>query len=244
MGTADGALWCIVPAAGRGSRFGGETPKQYLNLCGKPLLLHTLDTLAAHPRIAGIVVALAADDRYWPRIAVPARKPVLTVIGGERRAESVLSGLRRLHGVVAASDFVLVHDAARPCVRDADIGSLIALGVPAGGALLAVPLRDTLKRADDSGHVAATEPRAMRWRAQTPQLFAIGELIVALESALAAGIEITDEAMAMERIGRRPLLVAGADSNIKITTPEDLRLAEVLLASERAQVPASAGGGP
>lgn len=232
MSTADGALWCVVPAAGRGTRFGGDQPKQYLDLGGKPLLLHTLQRLAAHPRIAGIVLVLAADDRRWQALATPVGKPITTVVGGEQRADSVLAGLRGLRGVAADEEFVLVHDAARPCVRGDDITRLIELGIPAGGALLAVPLRDTLKRADASGRVAATESRAMRWRAQTPQMFRIGELASALESALGAGVEITDEAMAMERIGKRPLLVAGAESNIKVTTPQDLVLAEFLIASD------------
>jgi 2-C-methyl-D-erythritol 4-phosphate cytidylyltransferase len=136
---------------------------------------------------------------------------------------------------VRDGDFVLVHDAARPCVLAADIDHLIDLGMPAGGALLAAPLRDTLKRADAAGRVGATEPREGRWRALTPQLFRLGELVAALESAQGAGIEATDEAMAMERMGHRPLLVEGAESNIKITTRADLALAEFLIEEQRAE---------
>lgn len=232
MSSTDAALWCVVPAAGRGSRFGGEVPKQYLPLAGKPLLLHTLERLAAHPRIAGLMVALAADDAHWPGFASLHGKPVATCIGGGERADSVLAGLHALDVKVEKNTFVLVHDAARPCVREDDITRLIELGIPAGGALLAAPLRDTLKRADANGFSIATEPREARWRALTPQLFRHGELAAALESARAAGVAVTDEAMAMERAGFKPLLVEGAESNIKVTTPADMMLAEFLLGRE------------
>jgi 2-C-methyl-D-erythritol 4-phosphate cytidylyltransferase len=243
--TEGGSLWCVVPAAGRGARFGAEMPKQYQSLDGQPMLLRTLQRLAAHPRIAGIVVAVAADDRYWPEVEAAMRRifagggispqpsrRLMTAIGGEQRADSVLAALRALRGTVGDEDFVLVHDAARPCVRAEDISRLLDLAIPAGGGLLAAPLRDTLKRADGSGRVAATEPRDSRWRALTPQLFRFGELVAALESARAAGIDATDEAMAMERAGHHPLLVEGSEGNIKVTTPDDLALAEFLLARD------------
>lgn len=229
MPSTDAALWCVVPAAGRGTRFGGEVPKQYAPLGGKPLLLRTLERLASHPRIAGLMVALAADDPHWPGAASLHGKPVLTCVGGGERADSVLAGLRALAGRVPDDRFVLVHDAARPCVREDDVSRLIDLGVAAGGALLAAPLRDTLKRADADGRSIQTEPREARWRALTPQLFRRGELVAALESARTDGVVVTDEAMAMERAGHRPLLVEGAESNIKVTTPVDMTLAEYLL---------------
>jgi 2-C-methyl-D-erythritol 4-phosphate cytidylyltransferase len=223
------ALWCVVPAAGRGVRVGGEVPKQYLPIAGKAMLLHTLERLAAHPRIAGLMVALEDGDARWPKWLTFNDKPVHTTIGGVARADSVLAGLRALCDKVEESRFVLVHDAARPCVRAADISRLIEQGIPAGGALLAAPVRDTLKRADAQGRVVATEPREARWRALTPQLFRQGELVAALESARAAGIAITDEAMAMERAGHKPLLVEGSEDNIKVTTPADFALAEFIL---------------
>ena len=226
---ASDALWCVVPAAGRSLRVGGEVPKQYLPIAGKPLLLHTLERLAAHPRIAGLMVALAPDDARWPGIAMLSGKPVLTARGGGERADSVLAGLRALGEKVEMSRFVLVHDAARPCVAHADISRLLDLGIPAGGGLLAAPVRDTLKRADAHARVAATEPRESRWRDLTPQLFRYGELEAALESARAAGTAVTDEAMAMERAGFQPLLVEGDENNIKVTTRADLALAEFLL---------------
>lgn len=229
MATETNALWCVVPAAGRGTRFGGAVPKQYLPLAGRPLILHTLERLAAHPRIAGLMVVLAAKDPLWPKLAGVNGKPVLTATGGSERGDSVLAGLRSLPDSVGEGDFVLVHDAARPCVRYEDLGRLIKVGTQAGGALLAAPLRDTLKRSDGTGRSIATESRDARWRALTPQMFRRGELTLALERARGRGILVTDEAMAMERIGILPVLVEGAEDNIKVTTPSDLRLAEFLL---------------
>ncbi|HET6906883.1 MAG TPA: 2-C-methyl-D-erythritol 4-phosphate cytidylyltransferase [Rhodanobacteraceae bacterium] len=229
MATETSPLWCVVPAAGRGTRFGGAVPKQYLPLAGRPLILHTLERLAAHPRIGGLMVVLAAKDPLWPKLASVNGKPVLTATGGSERGDSVLAGLRALPDSVTEADFVLVHDAARPCVRYEDLGRLITAGTQAGGALLAAPLRDTLKRSDGTGRSVTTESREARWRALTPQMFRRGELMLALERARAKGVLVTDEAMAMERIGILPLLVEGAEDNIKVTTPSDLRLAEFLL---------------
>lgn len=223
------SLWCVVPAAGRGTRVGGDCPKQYLPLGTRPLLMHTLDRLAAHPLIAGLLVTLAATDAHWPGINQLHGKPVLTAIGGGERSDSVLAGLLALPAEVAAADFVLVHDAARPCVRPDDIARLIEQGMPAGGALLGAPLRDTLKRADANGRSELTEPRDHRWRALTPQMFRRGELVAALRDAARQGVNVSDEAMAMERAGFAPLLVEGAEDNIKITTAADFALAEFLL---------------
>src|SRR5450432_2601240 len=229
MAATESVLWCVVPAAGRSTRVGGDVPKQYLPIAGKPLLLHTLERLAAHPGIAGLMVVLAADDRLWPGATQLLGKPVRTAVGGNERADSVLAGLAALRGVVAAENFILVHDAARPCLAVDDISRLLALGIAAGGGLLAAPLRDTLKRADVQNRAAATEPRESRWRALTPQLFRYGELVQALQAARTAGVAVTDEAMAMEHAGHRPLLIEGAESNIKVTTPADFALAEFLL---------------
>lgn len=229
MATEANALWCVVPAAGRGARFGGEVPKQYLPLAGRPLIVHALERLAAHPRVAGLMVVLAAQDAWWPKISAVNGKPVRTAIGGSERGDSVLAGLRALPDSVKESDFVLIHDAARPCLRFEDLGRLVAQGAAAGGALLAAPLRDTLKRSDGKGRSSSTESREALWRAFTPQMFRRGELVLALERARDQGIVVTDEAMAMERIGIIPLLVEGAEDNIKVTTPADLALAEFLL---------------
>ena len=229
MATNNSALWCVVPAAGRSTRVGGEIPKQYLPLGGKPMLMQTITRLAAHPRIAGVMVVLASGDKYWAGMQTLRGKPVRTAVGGEERADSVAAGLDALGDKVEDSQFILVHDAARPCVRGADIEKLIDLGTAAGGAILAAPLRDTLKRAGTDSRVVVTEPRDSRWRALTPQLFRFGELKKALASAKSAGIAATDEAMAMERAGHRPLLVEGSDDNIKVTTAPDFALAEFLL---------------
>ena len=222
-------LWCVIPAAGRGTRVGGDCPKQYLPLAGRALILHTLERLAAHPRIAGLMVALAADDARWPGIDSLDDKPVLTAIGGGERADSVLAGLRALPAGVARTDFVLVHDAARPCVRAADIDRLVEAASTGEGGLLGAPLRDTLKHADGSQRSILTEPREQRWRAFTPQMFRRGQLVSALEAAAREGVAVSDEAMAMERAGYAPRLVEGAEDNIKVTTAADFALAEFLL---------------
>ncbi len=222
-------LWCVVPAAGRGTRVGGDCPKQYLPLAGRALIEHTLERLAAHPQIAGLMVTLAAADAYWPALFSLHGKPVLTAIGGAERCDSVLAGLDALPAAVSMKDFVLVHDAARPCVRRADISRLIERAGALDGGLLGAPLRDTLKAADASARSLRTEPREQRWRAFTPQMFRRGELAAALRRAARRGTLVSDEAMSMELAGFAPLLVEGAEDNIKVTTAADFALAEFLL---------------
>jgi len=225
-------LWAVVPAAGRGARFGGVVPKQYLEVGGEPLLAHALRALFAHPAVGGAVVVLAAGDEHWPGWNEFAGKPLRTCTGGDARADSVLAGLAALPDDVRADDFVLVHDAARPNPGLGDLGQLLERGRnDPVGAILAAPVRDTLKRAGDDGGIDRTEPRERLWRALTPQLFRRLQLSRALENARDAGIAITDESMAMERQGLRPLLVEGAEDNIKVTTPADLAYFEFLLES-------------
>jgi 2-C-methyl-D-erythritol 4-phosphate cytidylyltransferase len=223
-------VWCLVPAAGRGTRVGGDCPKQYLPLGGRPLIEHTLERLAAHPSIAGLLVILDAADTRWPGTTMLNGKPILTTVGGAERSDSVLAGVDALPATVGATEFVLVHDAARPCVRLADIGNLIELASAADGGLLGAPLRDTLKRADDAGRSESTEARDRRWRAFTPQMFRRAQLSAALRDAAWRGVSVSDEAMAMEQAGFAPLLVEGAEDNIKVTTAADFALAEFLLA--------------
>ncbi len=170
------ALWCVIPAAGRGARVGGDCPKQYLPLAGQPMIQHTLERLAAHPRIAGLLVTLGADDRRWPGYRTINGKPVRLAVGGAQRSDSVLAGVEALPDTVSADAFVLVHDAARPCVRLADIDRLIEAAGALDGGLLGAPLRDTLKRADAASRSELTEPRDHRWRAFTPQMFRRGQL--------------------------------------------------------------------
>jgi 2-C-methyl-D-erythritol 4-phosphate cytidylyltransferase len=222
--------WVVVPAAGRGTRFGGELPKQYLEVANRPLIAHTLNALLSHASVSGAVVVVAEDDRYWRDLNLSADKPILTCIGGEERADSVLAGLNALPETVRADEFVLVHDAARPNLAHTDLDRLLDLGTADPvGAILAAPVRDTLKRAGDDGGIDRTEPRERLWRALTPQLFRRMQLSRALAAAHAAGVAITDESMAMERQGMRPLLVEGSEDNFKITTPADLARFEFVL---------------
>lgn len=229
MATA-GNIWAVLPAAGRGTRFGGGIPKQYLDVAGRPLIAHALEALLAHPLVCGAVVALSADDERWPGWTSLHGKPVLRCVGGGERADSVLAALRALPAAATGDSLVLVHDAARPNLRGEDLDRLIAAAQGhADGALLAAPVRDTLKRADGRLRIASTEPREGLWRALTPQAFRRAALTAALESAHDAGVVVTDEAMAMERMGANPLLVEGREDNLKITTPADLALARYLL---------------
>ena len=226
------AHWCVIPAAGSGARFGGETPKQYVEVAGRGIVLHTLDALLSHPRVAGAMVALSAGDARWPASLTRLHgKRVLTCIGGASRAASVSNALNALPADVDEGDIVLVHDAARPNLAHADLDALFdAVGAHPQGAILAAPVRDTLKRADDAGDIAATEPRDKLWRAFTPQAFPRGLLAKALGDAASAGVEVTDEAMAMERCGVHARLVEGREDNFKITTPADLARFEFMVA--------------
>jgi 2-C-methyl-D-erythritol 4-phosphate cytidylyltransferase len=224
-------IWALVPAAGSGRRFGGDVPKQYLHAAGKPLIGHALEALLAHPQMDGAVVALAADDPHWPGWTTLHGKPVVTCVGGVERADSVLAALHALPENVAHDALLLVHDAARPNVRGGDLSTLIAAAnVQRDGAILAAPVRDTLKASDADHRIEATVPRAGLWRALTPQAFRRDLLQRALQAAQAAGVTVTDEAMAVERLGLHPVLVEGREDNLKVTTPADLALVEFLLA--------------
>ncbi|MCS3808731.1 2-C-methyl-D-erythritol 4-phosphate cytidylyltransferase [Xanthomonas sp. 4461] len=240
-----GSIWAIVPAAGRGTRFGAALPKQYLPAAGQPLMAYTLAALAAHPAVAGILVAIAPGDADWPGWTSVQSKPVVTCVGGATRAASVLAGLLALPESVRADDFVLVHDAARPNLALADLDRLLEIGRgDPVGAILAAPVRDTLKRAGDDGGIDGTEPRERLWRALTPQLFRRHQLIRGLNEASAAGVDVTDEAMAMERLGLRPLLVEGAEDNFKVTTPADLARFEFELVRRGVAVDADPAAAP
>ncbi|WP_275096660.1 2-C-methyl-D-erythritol 4-phosphate cytidylyltransferase [Sedimenticola hydrogenitrophicus] len=222
--------WAVVPAAGVGRRMGGAVPKQYLNLHGRPVIDHTLRTLVAHPRIARVIVAVSATDAWWSGTAYAEHPRIQRVAGGRERADSVLNGLLALQGEADAMDWVLVHDAARPCLHRSDLDRLLQAlaGHPVGG-LLAIPFSDTIKRADPAGRVLETVPREQLWRAFTPQMFRYAALREALERAREDGLLVTDESSAMERSGAAPLLIAGRSDNIKITSPEDLVLAGFFL---------------
>ncbi|HEY5789294.1 MAG TPA: 2-C-methyl-D-erythritol 4-phosphate cytidylyltransferase [Gammaproteobacteria bacterium] len=233
--------WLVIPAAGSGRRIGGPVPKQYLELAGQPLLAHTLRCFVGHPALAGIVVVLAAGDSGWEALDPALRAAVGTVPGGAERSDSVAAGLAALADRAAADDWVLVHDAARPCLRRDDLDRLLAtLADDPVGGILAVPVRDTMKRADAGGGIAATVARDALWHAQTPQMFRYGLLREALARAAADGVAVTDEAQAVERLGRVPRLVAGHADNLKITRPEDLPLAAFHLARQQEDACASA----
>lgn len=224
--------WAMVPAAGAGKRMGSAVPKQYLSLAGRPVIAHTLASLLDHPRIDGVAVAIGAGDEWWPTVAAElnAAKPLRVVTGGAERCHSVLNGLEALSEPAQPEDWVLVHDAARPCLTGGDLDRLIdTLADDPVGGLLAVPVRDTLKQADDAGRVAATVDRSRLWHALTPQMFRLRMLHEALRAALARGLLVTDEAAAMEVAGFAPRLVEGRADNLKITRPEDLALAEFYL---------------
>jgi len=219
-----------MPAAGRGARFGSSMPKQYLEVAGQTLIEHSLRALLGHPGVDGVMVALSPDDPFWAGWREMEGKPIYTCRGGAERADSVLAALQALPATVSEDQWVLVHDAARPCLRGVDLSRLLAIGqADPIGAILAAPVRDTIKRADDQLRIGMTEPREALWRALTPQLFRRGGLTRALQAALSEGAIITDEAMAMERLGLKPRLVEGSEDNIKVTTPADLALAEFIL---------------
>jgi 2-C-methyl-D-erythritol 4-phosphate cytidylyltransferase len=210
-------------------------PKQYLPLAGKTVIEHTLACFTEHPEVAGMVVAVTTGDPCWAELAHDSGK-VFTASGGRERADSVLNGLDYLAETLGADaeNWVMVHDAARPCLQADDIDRLLAIRGQAGdaGALLAVPVRDTMKRAQhDSTHVSHTEDRNGLWHALTPQMAKLGVLREALRYALDKGLPVTDEASALEHAGLHPMLVEGDARNIKITRPADLALAEFFMRS-------------
>ena len=228
-----GSFWVVIPAAGSGSRFGAATPKQYQRLGGDTVLERTLGLFTGRADVRGVVLALSPDDSHWPTLKGAADTRIRTVVGGLERSHSVLNALRVLEDEVDAGDSVLVHDAARPCLTRDALDRLVraALAHPVG-ALLAVPVADTLKRANADGEVAATQDRAGLWQAQTPQMFRYGLLRDALAAALAnedLARRITDESSALEAAGHAPLLVPGEAGNLKITRAGDLELAARIL---------------
>lgn len=211
---------------------GAAQPKQYLPLVGQPVIVHALTPLLAHPRIAGLVVVISAEDAWWPTIKLPApvTKPLWLATGGAERRYSVRNGLTELSRRAAPQDWVLVHDAARPCLVREDLERLFdELAADLVGGLLAAPVRDTLKQANAAGCSVATVDRTRLWHALTPQMFRLELLRQALDAAIAQGLPVTDEAAAMEAAGFTPRLVAGRADNLKITRPEDLALAEFYL---------------
>ncbi|MDH0729602.1 2-C-methyl-D-erythritol 4-phosphate cytidylyltransferase [Pseudomonas sichuanensis] len=218
------AFWAVIPAAGVGARMAADRPKQYLQLGGQTILEHSLDCFLGHPALKGVVVSIADQDPYWPGLRCASDGRIQRAPGGCERADSVLNALLLLHAQGASDDdWVLVHDAARPNLARSDLDRLLAeLADDPVGGLLAVPARDTLKRAGADGRVSATVDRSTVWQAYTPQMFRLGMLHRALAECLVSDVAVTDESSAIEWAGYAPRLIEGRSDNIKVTRPEDL----------------------
>jgi len=236
------AYWAVIPAAGVGKRMLSATPKQYLPLLDKSILFHTIALFIRHPRISGIVVAISEGDEYWPEVKSQLEaelqqeynKPLLIAPGGKERSDSVLSALNSTSEYITEHDWVLVHDAARPCLIADDIDKLITeLSEQPVGGLLGLPMADTVKLCDNHHAVQNTIDRSQLWRALTPQMFRYGLLHQALKNAQDNDLAITDESSALEILGYQPLMIEGHNENIKITLPGDLALAEQFLKNRK-----------
>ncbi len=228
-------FFALLPAAGIGARMGAVHPKQYLLIHGRPMIWHAIRAFERHPAISRTYVVISSQDGWWDGFDWSAfSKLVVLRCGGETRAASVLNGLRacapEVDSGVRGDDWMLVHDAARPCLSQALLDKLLAeLDADPVGGILAAPVSDTLKRQTESGRIAATVPRAGLWGAQTPQMFRHATLLQALEKV---GSEVTDEASAIEALGMAPKLVESDLTNLKVTYPRDLDVATWLLASD------------
>ena len=228
-------IWGLLAAAGSGKRFGGSDPKQYISLLGEPVLFHSLRHLCDFPDIHGVAIGISKNDRRWAKLQFRHHRFLGSFTGGSERFLTVANGLEYLLAQGAANtDWVLVHDCARPCLTREDAKKVReALGENNIGIVLGVPVTDTLKRVNEQNEIVDTPPRELYWRAMTPQCFTIGELKYCLEQVTAQGLQtITDEASAVERFGKRPRMIRGREDNIKITWPEDLHRAEHILSQQ------------
>lgn len=222
--------WAVIPAAGVGARMQADLPKQYLRIGNKPIIEHTLAVFCDHKKISGIIVAISEQDEYWSALEIASHPKIRTTIGGTERCHSVMNCLQSLAATAAADDWVLVHDAARPCIGKDDIDHLIdTLARDPVGGLLALPVRDTMKRADGDNRVDETVNREGLWHALTPQMFRLADLSRVLQQAIARDRVVTDESQAMELAGYKPRLVPGRRQNIKVTHKDDIALAELYL---------------
>jgi 2-C-methyl-D-erythritol 4-phosphate cytidylyltransferase len=229
-------VWAVIPAAGTGSRMRSDTAKQYLHFQGKTIIEHCLDRLLSHAAIAGAVIVLRPGDDDWDQLEYRHDKPVFTAIGGDERNESVYNGLISLQSRIGNNALALVHDAVRPLVTHRDLGRVIdAARQNSVGAILASPVIDTLKIQNHNMEIAGTQPREGLWRALTPQVFDLQLLLQALKRVIDEGLAITDDAEAIELAGFTPMLVEGSATNLKITTPADLALAEKVWLDQRDQ---------
>jgi len=229
-------IWAIVPAAGIGSRVGASMPKQYIRVNGLSIIEHTLNKLASCNLISKIVVALSGDDEYFINLSSVHSHPIQIVEGGAERSDSVLAGLEYLRTIADNNDWVLVHDAARPCVLVDDISRLITkLNKHEVGGILGLPVRDTMKRVTNNNsliEIKATLDRENMWHALTPQMFRVGTLYNALNECKKKNLIVTDEASAIEQVGLKPEIVEGRSCNIKVTQPDDLQLAAFYLGQQ------------
>ena len=222
-------FWIVIPAAGAGRRMGSDIPKQYLPLHGRRVIEWTLSRFLEHPQIDGVVVAISKGDQYWANLNL--EHPKLNIVtGGAERSDSVLNALHYLGQKAHSDDWVLIHDAARPCLSKEDLNHLLneLQGDPVGG-VLGTPISDTVKQTNVSGEIINTPDRKALWRAFTPQMFHLKPLMDALMDAVKEGRMVTDDASAMELAGYHPRMVMGRADNIKITQPGDLQLAELYL---------------
>jgi 2-C-methyl-D-erythritol 4-phosphate cytidylyltransferase len=236
MGNNPDPIWAIVPASGMGARMLGGLPKQYLAFQGKSIIAHCLDRLLSYPEIEGVVVVLRNEDPHWEKLGYTSEKPVLTTAGGIERHHSVYKGLLVLQDRCGSEVLALVHDAIRPLVTHVDLGNVVkAARAHEAGAILATPVSDTLKLQGDTMGIIKTVSRDRLWRAFTPQVFPLQMLLQALNVVIDGNLEITDDASAIELLGYLPMLVTGDPTNIKITNPSDLNLAELIWLNQRDQ---------
>ena len=223
--------WAIIPAAGIGERIGGDIPKQYLQISGKTILEHALSPFLGNQRIKSLVIALNDKDTYFSCLNIQTSKDIFTVTGGQTRAQSVFNALQKIKNRINSNDFVLVHDAARPCLSENDLNELIdATLMNDVGCILASPITDTVKKVCN-GSIVETLDRSELWRAYTPQMFRFHHLFNALSHCLKNNIPITDEASAIEAVGLKSCVISGAITNIKVTTPDDFVIAEKYLSA-------------
>ncbi|WP_251359375.1 2-C-methyl-D-erythritol 4-phosphate cytidylyltransferase [Kangiella sp. TOML190] len=228
--SAEQRIWALLPAAGIGSRMQSELPKQYLEIGDKTILEHSLSNFLKHPAIYKVVVAINPNDQHWPQLEVSSHPKMVTVEGGAERADSVANGLAAIRQMGGEDDWVMVHDAARPCLYSLHIDNLImARDTSPDGVILAIPSFDTVKVTNNQQTIDKTINREKIWLAQTPQFFPVAKLAKAIQDTKQQQQRITDEASAMEAQGYHPALVVGSKRNIKITEQEDLILASISL---------------
>ena len=228
--STDVRYWVVIPAAGVGKRMGVDKPKQYIEVSNKTIIEHTIKCFLDREEIEKVVVAISNTDEFWPELQISKHEKVITAPGGAERYQSVFNGLKELQDKAEQNDWVLVHDAARPCLSQSAIDRLmIELREHEVGGILAMPCRDTMKRSNEKSEIIDTVERESLWHAQTPQMFKYEKLYSAISDVLEKDIVVTDEAMAIELSGFKPLLVRGQQENIKITHKDDLKYLETYL---------------